>query len=179
MVRFDISKMFDVLYDEFKNILEQRPDNNILLIKRKDIDAHSFIVVSDESKLMQVFHLLLNHVLKNASSGIVEFGYIILDFNYIQFYIEDRRDNSYNMVKDLLYEASEKDDKKLFLNNNPNSAGFGLTISKMIIETFGGDIWIKNNDYNGFTINFILPVNDQAVFIEEGNRFESQQSDCK
>jgi signal transduction histidine kinase len=176
MNRFNISKMFDEIHDDFTERLSQRPDNNILLIKRKDIDNNNYVVVSDEKKLLQVFNFLLNHVLRNTSNGIVEYGYIFLDYNYIHFFIEDRRDNSYSLVKDILYEATEKDDKELFIDETANYTGFGLTISKMIIEAFGGDIWIKNNDYNGYTINFIIPVNSQAVLFEENSVLENQKT---
>lgn len=176
MDRFNISKMFDTIHEDFHERLAQRPDNKILLVKKKDIDSNHFIVMSDEKKLHQVISFLLNHVLKNTSAGVVEYGYIFLDYNYIQFFIEDRRDNSYALVKDILYEATENSDSEFFLHDSNNYTGFGLTISKMIIEAFGGDIWIKNNDYNGYTINFILPVNHEAIPGDVSPKLEKQKS---
>lgn len=173
--KFNISELFDSVHKEVNERITQRPDNKILLSQRKDIDSHDFIILSDENKLNQVLQLLLNHVLRNTSNGTVEYGYIFLDCNYIQFYIEDRRENSYKQVIDLLYESSDKDDQEIFKNQNPNTASFGLSISKMIIEALGGDIWIKNNHYAGYTINFILPVNEHAIVENDCDELVSSQ----
>jgi signal transduction histidine kinase len=49
-----------------------------------------------------------------------------------------------------------------FIKKSSRGTGLGLYISKKIIEAHGGRIWAKNNqDGNGVTFGFGLPVQDQ------------------
>jgi C4-dicarboxylate-specific signal transduction histidine kinase len=45
-----------------------------------------------------------------------------------------------------------------FFSDKPNGLGMGLAISRGIIEAHGGRLWAKNNELEGATFTFALPV---------------------
>jgi signal transduction histidine kinase len=50
-----------------------------------------------------------------------------------------------------------------FYTTKPERMGMGLRISRSIIEAHGGRLWVASNAGPGITVQFTLPISDQAA----------------
>jgi signal transduction histidine kinase len=64
-------------------------------------------------------------------------------------------------VRDTGHGLEAKDVERIFdpfFTTKPEGTGLGLSISRTIIEAHGGTIWATQNEDNGATIQFTLPL---------------------
>ena len=108
-------------------------------------------LLSDETRLMQIFSNLIVNALRYTKNGTISVGYV-LEGETLQFF-----------VKDTGIGIAKKHHKKIFdrfvqvENSNNSGTGLGLSIIKEIIELMSGEIWVESVKGEGAEFYFNLP----------------------
>ena len=137
---FDINGTVQVVTD----ILEYtRKSEEIKLINR--IPVGEYYVYSDENRTKQIIYNIVGNSLKYTESGYVEIKADIID-DYVCISIEDTgigidKNNQNNIFKRNINTGKIK-------FNNSTSSGLGLSISKIIASSMGGDLYLKWSEPN-------------------------------
>ena len=114
-----------------------------------------FSILSDPLRFKQVMNNLISNAIKFTPSGIVEFGYQVINEQTIQFFIKDTGiglpPEKLGIIFERFRQAEETTTKSY------GGTGLGLTISRKLIELLGGNIWVESELKNGSTFYFTLP----------------------
>jgi Na+/proline symporter/signal transduction histidine kinase len=114
------------------------------------------IAAYDEDRILQVLTNLLSNALKftTAGKGIIAI-FINEEAHNVSVIIEDNgkgiAEEDQKYIFDKFYQSKNQNTKK------PVGSGFGLAISKKIIESHGGAIWIDSSFTKGARFVFTLP----------------------
>jgi signal transduction histidine kinase/CheY-like chemotaxis protein len=111
-------------------------------------------VLTDETKLIQVFTNLIDNALKFTIKGNVVFGYEIRA-NEIEFFVSDTGvgiDPSFH--KEIFKRFRQVENS---LPQHIGGSGLGLSISKAYVELMGGKIWVNSRLKEGSTFFFTIP----------------------
>ncbi|MDR0304964.1 MAG: response regulator [Chitinispirillales bacterium] len=130
-----------------------------------------FIIKSDKQRLEQV----MINILSNAIKFTPEEGSIFLSVHKTKIY-DDGVCQINISVKDTGIGISKNQQKKLFtpfqqanegISKNFGGTGLGLTISKKIIETMGGEIWLESEENKGTKVSWTIKVFGSNEFPKE------------
>ncbi len=109
----------------------------------------------DETKMKQVLNNLLSNALKFTEKG----GSILIttrrDHGFIEVVVSDTGKGIPDDAKAKLFSKFMQFKQK---NTSEKGTGLGLVITKGIIETHGGRIWVEDNVPNGTKFIFTLPL---------------------
>ena len=162
-----LNKIIDNLFTTYNSLLIKKGESAISLqISKSSNDA---IVKTDKTRLSQVLINLLDNAIKFTHSGNINFGYTINE-DYILFHVTDTGIGIKKKYHDLIFDRFYKiDDNKdeLF-----RGTGIGLFLTKKIIESFGGDIWIESNFGDGSTFYFTIPKTGYHEVIPKNHQNE-------
>jgi signal transduction histidine kinase len=153
LVYLDLSKLLSEIVSNFSHDAESKGINLSL-----NADPSLPAIKGDEEYLVKVFWNLLNNAIKFTGSG----GNIILSASLlsdrIHVSVEDTGigipHEKLESVFDDFYQVDGSPTRKY------GGAGIGLFISKKIITSHGGDIWLESTENVGTTVHVILPVPD-------------------
>ena len=146
----DLRKIIQNVISEFKQHVEEKQIKIIF-----EHDKERFILCHAD-RIAQV----LKHLLKNSIEACLQGqGKIIL-------LIEEIQDQFVIVIEDNGKGMSEKKLKKIFFDSatvkptttpNLDSMGFGIAISKLIIDKHGGKIWAESKIGQGTSVKIALP----------------------
>lgn len=148
----------EFMNDLFSMIFQQKVKDgkdNIEIILQKQENALGFLMFTDPGRLHQIFINLLQYFLRTSIKGNISFGYNIHD-KEIEFYIYNSSTFFNAEEQKLLFEHFWKIEDTTHLKIK--GAGLGLTISKSLIEQFGGKINVQSENQKGTTFSFRLPL---------------------
>lgn len=111
-------------------------------------------VVTDETKVIQVFSNLLNNALRFTKHGRIELGYVVRG-EIIEFFVSDTGIG-------IAPEFRQKVFERFFQVEGPSSkqysgTGLGLSISKAYVELLGGSMWVYSTPGKGSLFCFSIP----------------------
>jgi PAS domain S-box-containing protein len=118
----------------------------------RDEDAN---VITDETKLFQVFNNLVGNAIKFTEKGKIEFGYSVFGEN-LHFYVSDTGIGIPADKHEIIFEKFRQAD--LSTSRIYGGTGLGLYISKSYIEKMGGTIHLESEPGKGSTFSFTLPL---------------------
>jgi len=147
-----------------KNLMENSYNRCLILIKKsgKDISLSCEIdpkipenLYGDLHRLEQVLSNLLMNAVKFTPSGHIRFGVNLRNDYSLEFFVEDTGIGiPQDHIKTIFDRFTQVDteSKRIF-----GGTGLGLTISKMIIEMMGGEIYVRSKPGEGSKFIFTLP----------------------
>lgn len=118
----------------------------------RDEDAN---VVTDETKLFQVFNNLVENAIKFTEKGKIHFGYSVFG-EILHFYVSDTGIGIPADKHEIIFEKFRQAD--FSISRTYGGTGLGLYISKSYIEKLGGAIHVESEPGKGSTFSFTLPL---------------------
>ncbi len=115
------------------------------------------LVKGDRSKLLQVFLNLLSNAVKFTNQGGIIVG-VEADAatpEMIKAFVKDSGEGIYPGEREKIFDEFFRVGDELY--GRPKGAGLGLSISKKIVETHGGRIWVESEIGKGSTFFFTIP----------------------
>ncbi len=121
-----------------------------------DIEADVPGLIVDELRIKQVMTNLLNNAIKFSPDGTIINVKARKEKNDILFEIQDfgrgiPKDKQ-DKVFETFYQVDSGEDRKF------GGAGLGLAVSKGIVVSHGGRIWVESREGKGSTFSFTLPL---------------------
>ncbi|MEG2320775.1 MAG: ATP-binding protein [Bacteroidales bacterium] len=110
--------------------------------------SENYITI-DKKMFTQIFINLLSNALKFTEKGRITIGYYI-DNNIYNFYVKDTGIGIAKNNLDLLFERFEK------IDTFTQGTGLGLPLCKSILNTLGGNIYVKSELGKGSEFRFTL-----------------------
>lgn len=143
----DVRSMFHDMETAFKVRLPKASEVEIIF-ETSDIPL---ILNTDKVRLQQVIVNFMTNAIKFTSTGSIRFGYIPDQAkNEIRFYLTDTGKGIPADKTDAIFDRFVKLDQR--------GSGLGLSISKMIVKKFGGEIGVTSKEGVGSTFWFTVPV---------------------
>jgi len=145
---------------------EQRKLNKDSLeinLKIPERDA-SLIINTDVAKLKQIFINLLKNALKFTHKGYINFGYTLIeqdDKKMLRFYVEDTGIGVANHQQELIFITFRQVEESFA--RTYGGTGIGLSISKKLVELFGGSIGVESTEGVGSIFYFTIPFEGSEI----------------
>ncbi|QHI71802.1 sensor histidine kinase [Aminipila terrae] len=146
----NITELLNSLGEDYKTEVQEQG-----LEMKVSILSEELTVVGDKSKLKRVFDNLVSNAIKyNKEEGTISIS------------MEKERNGALICISDTGKGIKEKDINKVFdgfyrgdaARSNIKGNGLGLGISKQIIESHHGKIWIKSEENVGTEVFIYLPL---------------------
>jgi signal transduction histidine kinase len=139
------------LYEQYRLRAQQQ---GLVLQFTSHLDDDQSTVLTDETKIIQIFSNLLNNALRFTKEGRIEFGYVLRG-ETVEFFVSDTgigiAPEHQVKVFDRFYQVETPSSKQF------SGTGLGLSISKAYVELLGGSIWLISNQGEGSLFCFSIP----------------------
>jgi signal transduction histidine kinase/ActR/RegA family two-component response regulator len=119
-----------------------------------DLPEKTSYIITDKLRLNQVITNLINNAVKFTEKGSVTVGYTCEDDKILHFFVED---TGKGIPEADLFNIFERFFKK---DDFKQGAGLGLSISKMIVDRFGGDINVTSKVGVGSRFTVTIPLTE-------------------
>jgi len=134
-------------------------EQNLVLNFSTHLDDREAQVMTDETKVIQIFSNLLNNALRFTKKGRIELGYVVRG-EMIEFFVSDTGIG-------IAPEHQEKVFERFYQVEGPSSkkysgTGLGLSISKAYAELLGGSMWLISTQGEGSLFCFSIPFTRPA-----------------
>ena len=120
----------------------------------KKASKTQLLVEADRERITQVFWNLLNNAIKFTKDGTISISTKVTDGQVIVS-VKDTGEGIDPKIRPRLFSK--------FTTGSSQGTGLGLYISKSVVETHGGRMWVEDNidGRQGATFYFSLPVIDR------------------
>jgi PAS domain S-box-containing protein len=148
-----INVILDELHMQFSK--ENIADEEIEFRVSKTLANEKTLVITEERKLRQVLSNLLNNAFKFTSSGSIEFGYQLINNDFLEFYVKDTGIGIQKEKQNIIFERFRQVEESF--TRKYGGTGLGLAISKGFVELMGGKIRMETQEDKGTTFYFTIP----------------------
>ncbi len=152
----DVNELMCDLYQLFRIQKHRMEKYSVVLLLDSPENQEPLWITADPLRLRQVLGGLIGNALKLSQKGIVEFGYDISGESDLRFYVSDSGQGGLAKAGQLLLENYSRSGYSL--RSLTNDSGFGLKITKAIIDAMQGKVWVEPNALNGSTFSIYFPL---------------------
>lgn len=153
----DLIKLLTELNDFFIQKNSYVDNKKIEFRLKLDMEESRRFVTTDFTRLRQVLVNLIGNSIKFTSSGYIETNCTMIDDSILKFSVKDTGigipPDKKEIIFDRFRQAESNHTVKQF-----GGVGLGLSISKGIIESLGGRIWLESELDKGSVFYFTVPV---------------------
>lgn len=147
----DVNLIFEELNQLYINRLQNSQSQVKLNIQSP---PEKIILQTDEKRLKQILHNLIDNAIKFTEKGCVEVKCTTTD-KFAIFSVKDTgigiKQKELEVIFDRFYKI-EEEKTKLY-----RGTGLGLSICKQLVEKFNGKIWVESEPGKGTTFFFSVP----------------------
>jgi PAS domain S-box-containing protein len=146
--------LINLIFSELLNFFHPVAKAKNISLNFQNLDDQYNMIFTDESKLIQILTNLISNALKFTKSGSIDCGFEIKG-DYIQLFVRDTgvgiRSELYNKIFDRFAYSEQS------LSADNEGTGFGLSITKGLVNLLGGNIWVESIVDKGSVFYFTLP----------------------
>jgi PAS domain S-box-containing protein len=113
------------------------------------------IILTDETKLVQILSNLLINAFKFTKDGHIIFGYKVKS-NRLEFFVKDTGIGIASELHEIIFDRFRQADSSII--REFGGTGLGLSISKAYVQLMGGKIWLESEPGKGSTFYFDIPL---------------------
>lgn len=145
-----LQKFFRDLIQDLNSSISRFDKNKVTLLLDESSGDDSIFI--DKEKINRVLRNLFFNALENTESGYIKMGYRKRK-DRVEFYVIDSG-NGYTKNRELL--ACENISRYLVKHQNTFTT-VSFILSKKLIESMNGEIWVRPNGVNGTAMYFSVP----------------------
>lgn len=164
--KFNLNNIMLDLKDSFQKEIEKSDKQQLKIRFIKPGGPAKFYIVADEIKLRQILVNLLTNAFKFTNKGFIEFGYEKVGKSMLQFYIKDTGIGIAKENQSVIFDRFRQEDDSF--TREFAGAGLGLAISKGILDSIGGKIWVQSEKNKGSVFYFTWPYQLSDIKPEPG-----------
>ncbi len=150
-----LNVILEDLHDQYSK--DNSTDDEIEFTLTKSLSDEEAYVITEDRKLRQVISNLLSNAFKFTSSGYIDFGYCLLDENFLEFFVKDTGIGIPKEKQEIIFERFRQVEETF--TRKYGGTGLGLAISKGFVELMGGQIRMETVEDKGTTFYFTVPYN--------------------
>jgi PAS domain S-box-containing protein len=151
MSEFNLNSTLKGLLDQFSISAKQK---NISLSLKTGLPDKDSVIITDNTKLVQVISNLINNSIKFSAKGEIAFGYILKD-KFLEFSVKDTGigipQEYHSKIFDRFYQVDSAVSRQF------GGTGLGLSICKGYVEILGGSIRVESDPQTGTLFVFTIP----------------------
>ncbi|MGC1389649.1 MAG: ATP-binding protein [Bacteroidales bacterium] len=153
-----LNNLLDELYVYYKPLIKSDISFSVI----KGLSDYLSQILTDVTKVRQVFDNLINNAIKFTEKGHIRFGYTLVN-NELEMFIEDTGIGINPEYHDKIFERFRKIDQKNM--KLYDGVGLGLAICKGNIYLLKGKLWLESEPGIGSKFIFTIPY---EPVLEEG-----------
>jgi PAS domain S-box-containing protein len=136
-----------------ENMVKEK--DSVKLLVNECFNPDDSFIITDFSKVKQIFINLIGNALKFTQKGSVEIGYDVNDEKQLRFFVKDTGIGISEEKIHLVFDRFTQVDHSL--TRAYGGSGLGLAICKGFVERMGGEIWVESKLNEGSAFYFSIP----------------------
>lgn len=153
--RYEVFELNSFVQEVFQWVEELKPDSRVAFRLNNQLTVENLKLVADKYRLMQIVHNLISNAIKFTHEGSIEFKIYRHD-GKLCFLVKDTGIGIAPTDLSLIFDRFQKCD----VNTNKlyRGAGLGLTLSKKLATSMGGDIEVHSVLDLGSSFTLSIPL---------------------
>jgi signal transduction histidine kinase len=151
LTEFNLNSVLNSLNEQFSI---NGKKNNVSINLKTTLTDDDSIIVTDNTKLIQILSNLINNAIKFTKNGRIDFGYVLKD-NVLEFRVKDTGigipPEYHSRIFDRFYQVDSA------VSRQYSGTGLGLSICKGYVELLGGTIRVESESGKGTLFVFTIP----------------------
>jgi PAS domain S-box-containing protein len=152
---FSLNALLAQIHSSFLSESLKKDKTDVKLRIRKAFSNEECFIQTDPNRLRQIITNLVGNAFKFTQEGYIEFGYMLPESGFIEFYVKDTGIGISLDKIDLVFERFVQADYSR--SRKYSGSGLGLAISKGFVELLGGKMWATSEVDVGSTFSFTIP----------------------